>query len=355
MIREMLDDLLKSRNVVVRAPNALGDLIMATPAFARLAAHFGKDRLSLICLPAAAQLLQGNAWFKELIPYDRAKAHKGFTGGRKFVKELRARDFDLGIILPNSFGSAWQMLRAGVKKRVGYFKEGRRWMLHAGRKRETDARGKFIPKYTGAYFMDLIDTLRLPPGPMVPSLPVSGEERSRAAAFLAERKLARGPLVILAPGAAFGPSKLWPAERFAAVGEALRKEGASVLISFGPGEEETVRALQKTAAPFATSEGINLSTLKAVCEKAALVISNDTGPRHMAVALGRPVITLMGPNDPRYSELASEKGEVIRVSVDCSPYAQPCQLKECPIDHRCMTGIEVERVLTAARKWMSAQ
>ena len=350
----MLDDLLKSRNVVVRAPNALGDLIMATPAFARLAAHFGKDRLSLICLPAAAQLLQGNAWFKELIPYDRAKAHKGFTGGRKFVKELRARDFDLGIILPNSFGSAWQMLRAGVKKRVGYFKEGRRWMLHAGRKRETDARGKFVPKYTGAYFMDLIDTLGLSPGPLVPSLPVSGDERSRAAAFLAERKLARGPLVILAPGAAFGPSKLWPVERFAAVGDALRKECASVLISYGPGEEETVAALQKAAAPFATSEGISLSTLKAVYEKAALVISNDTGPRHMAVALGRPVITLMGPNDPRYSEFAGEKGEVIRVSVDCAPYAQPCQLKECPIDHRCMTGIEMERVLTRARKWLAA-
>jgi heptosyltransferase II len=237
-----------------------------------------------------------------------------------------------------------------VKKRVGYFKEGRRWMLHAGRKRETDARGRFVPKYTGAYFMDLIDTLGLPPGPLVPTLPVSGDERSRAAAFLAEHKLARGPLVILAPGAAFGPSKLWPAERFAAVGDALRKEGASVLISYGPGEEDTVAALQKAAAPFDTSEGISLSTLKAVYEKAALVISNDTGPRHMAVALGRPVITLMGPNDPRYSELAFEKGEVIRVSVDCSPYAQPCQLKECPIDHRCMTGIEVERVLASARK-----
>ena len=136
------------------------------------------------------------------------------------------------------------MMREGVKTRVGYFKEGRRWMLHVGRKRETDARGKFVPKYTGAYFMDLIDTLGLPPGPLVPTLPVSGDERSRAAAFLAERKLARGPLVILAPGAAFGPSKLWPAERFAAVGDALRKEGASVLIEVndhGPGIAETER------------------------------------------------------------------------------------------------------------------
>ncbi len=349
----MLDDLLNSRNVVVRAPNALGDLIMATPAFARLAAHFGKDRLSLITLPGGAQLLQCNNWFREVIAYDRTGIHKGFSGGRRFVKELRARSFDLGIILPNSFGSAWQMMRAGVKKRVGYFKEGRRWLLHVGRPRDLDASGNFVPKYTGQYFMDLLDTLGLPAGPMIPSLPVSGDERSRAAAFLVEHRLAKGPLVILAPGAAFGPSKLWPAERFAAVGEALRNGGASVFISAGPGEEETVATMQKARLPFVTSAGLSLSTLKAVYERAALVISNDTGPRHMAVALGRPVITLMGPNDPRYSALPGvEKGELISVSVDCAPYRQPCQLKQCPIDHRCMNGIDVERVLTSARKFV---
>ncbi len=355
MIPSMVDDLLQCRNVVVRAPNALGDLIMATPAFSRLAAHYGKEHLSLICLPAGAALLQGNSWFRELIAYDRAKAHRGFGGGRRFVKEIRARSFDLGIILPNSFGSAWQMMRAGVKKRIGYFKEGRSWLLHAGRPREHDAQGRFVPKYTGLYFMELLDVIGLPKAPLAPSLPVTAEERSRAAAFLTEQKLTLGPLVILAPGAAFGPSKLWPPERFAHVADALAGQGAAPLISYGPGEEDTVKALQAAArTPLTTTRGLNLGVLKAVYERAALVISNDTGPRHMAVALGRPVLTLMGPNDPRYSALPEvERGEVIRLEVDCAPYRQPCQLKACPIDHRCMRGIEVTRVLEAARKWLS--
>ncbi|MCC6574332.1 MAG: lipopolysaccharide heptosyltransferase II [Planctomycetes bacterium] len=352
----MLRDWLDCRNVVVRAPNALGDIIMATGAFARLAAHFGKDRLSLICSPAAASLLGGNTWFKEVIAYDRGGAHKGISGGRRFIKQLRERKFDLAVIFPNSFSSAWQMMRAGVRKRLGYFKEGRGLLLGAGRKRDEDADGHFVPKYTGQYFMDLLDVIGLPPGSLSPQLPVSDEERGNAAAFLADNKLEGGPLVIIAPGAAFGPSKLWPAERFAEVARALREGGARVMLSYAPGEEDTVARVQTgLKSPLVTSRGLNLGVLKALVARASLVISNDTGPRHLAVALGRPVLCLMGPNDPRYSELAGAAHDhVIVEKVDCSPYAQPCQLKQCPIDHRCMKGISVERVLKEAKKTVAA-
>ena len=91
MISPMVRDLLDSRNVVVRAPNALGDLVMATPAFARLAAHFGAERLTLVCLPASVPLLEGNAWFKEVLPYDRKGAHRGLLGTARFATELRRR------------------------------------------------------------------------------------------------------------------------------------------------------------------------------------------------------------------------------------------------------------------------
>lgn len=342
--------------MVARAPNALGDLIMATPAFARLAAHYGRDKLSLICLPASAALLDGNPWFKEIIVFDRGGEHKGVLGAMRFASQLRDRRFDLGILFPNSFGSALQMMQGGVERRVGYYKEGRRFLLHAGRERDEDANGKFIPKYTGLYFMELLDVLGLPPGPLKPSLPVTEQEAAKAEEVIASRVPGQGPLVIVAPGAAFGPSKLWPAERFAAVLNALIEQGARVLISHGPGEEQTVDRVQQAAGrDVATSRGLDLGTLKAVYARAQLLLTNDAGPRHMAVALGVPVVCVMGPNDPRYTALPGvEKGEVIREPVDCSPYKWPCQLKECPIDHRCMQAISVERVTQACLSLLNA-
>ncbi|MEE9311196.1 MAG: lipopolysaccharide heptosyltransferase II [Planctomycetota bacterium] len=348
----MVNDLLDSRNVVVRAPNALGDLIMATPAFARLAAHFGQDRLSLVCLPPALRLLEGQEWFKEIIPFDRKDLHKGFGGGRRFARELRSRKFDLGIILPNSFGSAWQFFSGHVKKRIGYFKEGRKILLHTGLKRTHDAAGKFIPKYTGQYFMDLLDVINLPESPLVPILPITETQRDKADEFLSSKGLKDKPLVILAPGAAFGPSKLWPLDRYAGVVDALHDDGLNVLISFAPNETRQIEGvLSASKNNFHTSEGLDLGTLKAVYEQAALILTNDTGPRHIGVALGKPVVCVMGPNDPRYTAIAEvEKGIVIRQQVDCSPHSWPCQMKDCPIDHRCMTEISVDLVLTECRK-----
>ncbi|MBX3458655.1 MAG: lipopolysaccharide heptosyltransferase II [Planctomycetes bacterium] len=345
----MLDDLLQADNVVVRAPNALGDLIMATPAFARLAAHY--KRVSLVCLPPGKALLEGNEWFAEILPYDRKGEHRGLLGGMKFAKLLRQRGFDLGILLPNSFGSAWQFFQGGVRRRVGYFKEGRSFLLHAGRERDHDAQGHFVPKYTGLYFMELLDVIGLPPAPLKPNLPVTSAERDRAATELAGRAPGHGPLVLVAPGAAFGPSKLWPPERFAEVANALADAGCRVLLSIGPGEEAAANAVRRAAGrEYPDNTGLDLGTLKAVYQQAALVLTNDTGPRHMAVALGVPVVCIMGPNDPRYTALPQvEKGEVVRQPVDCAPYSWPCQLKQCPIDHRCMTAISTGRVLAACK------
>ncbi len=347
----MLDDLLKADNVVVRAPNALGDLVMATPAFARLAAHYGRDRLSLVCLPPLVPLLSGNTWFREILPYDRGGEHHGLLGAARFARELRRRRFDLGVLLPNSFGSAWQFYQGRVKRRVGYYKEGRRFLLHAGRERDRDTGGAFLPGYTGRYFMELLDVLGLPPAPIVPSLPVSEEELAGADELLAERVPGTAPLVIIAPGAAFGPSKLWPADRFAAVANSLHEHGFRILISHGPDEAGTADAVRSAAGKdYPGTAGVGLGVLKAVYARASLVLTNDTGPRHIAVALGKPVVCVMGPNDPRYTALPDvEVGEVIREPVDCSPWQWPCQLKECPIDHRCMQAISVERVLRACR------
>ncbi|MBZ0135124.1 MAG: glycosyltransferase family 9 protein [Planctomycetes bacterium] len=324
---------------------------MATPCFERLAAYYGASNVTLVCPPIGVSLFQGNRWFREMLAFDRKGAHRGLLGTAKFAGELRRRKFDLGLILPNSFSSAWLFFQGRVKHRVGYFKDGRSFLLHAGRERDKNDAGNFVPKYTGRYFMELLDVIGLPPGELRPGLPISGAERAGASEFLHANRLTGGPLVICAPGGAFGPSKLWPLDGYAAVLNRLADDGAKVLISHAPNELAEAQGVLKAAGRvYPTSAGIDLGVLKAVYAQADLVLTNDTGPRHLAVALGRPVVTIMGPNDPRYTDLPGvEIGEVIREPVDCTPYTWPCQLKECPIDHRCMKAITVERVLQSCR------
>ena len=140
-----------------------------------------------------------------------------------------------------------------------------------------------------------------------------------AETFIAEQRLNTGPLVICAPGGAFGPSKLWPPARYAEVLNALAKDGASVLLSVAPNEVKDAETVNMAAGrKYPTSAGLDLGTLKAVYERASLVLTNDAGPRHIAVALGKPVVCVMGPNDPRYTALPDvERGEVIRERVEC--------------------------------------
>jgi heptosyltransferase-2 len=167
------------------------------------------------------------------------------------------------------------------------------------------------------------------------------------------RDLAR-PLVAIAPGAAFGPSKRWLPERYAAVADRLAGDcAAQWTLLTGPGEEDTRDAVLTAAQtqPIALHDGASsIATLKASLAAADLLIGNDSGPRHVAVAFGTPVICVMGPTRPVYSTGPYEKGELLRIDVDCGP----CQKPVCETDHRCMTRITAQAVCEAAKRWLPA-
>jgi heptosyltransferase-2 len=152
-------------------------------------------------------------------------------------------------------------------------------------------------------------------------------------------------------GAAFGPSKIWPAESFAAVGDAMAaRHGARVLLLVAPGEEEValrVRAAMRSPLVDTWTEPLDVGMLKAVIARSRLLLTNDTGPRHVAACLGVPVVCLMGPTSPVYTE-ADAEGQVIlrREDVECSP----CHLPVCPIDHRCLTWIKPADALEAVER-----
>ena len=193
-------------------------------------------------------------------------------------------------------------------------------------------------------------------------LGITAEERAEADRTLGatENSEFRGQnLVTIVPGANFGSSKCWLPERFAAVADRLIEEcgggGASVLISSSPAERGIVDAIL-AASRFPTrivalaklndGTGVSLGALKEIVRRSSLMVCNDTGPRHFAAAFGVPTVTLFGPTDPVWAETYHERERIVRVGQAEAP-CSPCQLKKCPIDHRCMTRLTVEMVMRA--------
>jgi heptosyltransferase-2 len=157
-------------------------------------------------------------------------------------------------------------------------------------------------------------------------------------------------IIVIIPGATFGSSKCWQDSSFAAVADALIQQyQAKILIIPGPGELEIAQSIiRKMEQPpiVMGDQVLPLDQLMALIRRCSLLITNDTGPRHFGVAFNKPGIVIMGPTDPRYTDYQLDKTIVLRDGVDCAP----CHLKECPTDHRCMTRITPDRVLSAARE-----
>ena len=339
--------------IFVRAPNWVGDLVMATPAFARLRAAWPEARITLGLRGHLRGLVAGAAWFDELLDTPKAR---NLSDLRQRAAELRERRFDLAVLLPNSLETALVARLAGIPRRIGY-RQGRPFLLTDGpravrNRRLWQRRGpRRVPEPMPQYYRRLLDVLDIPPGPERPTLPVEPADREAAAAFLARHGLDDGRrLVLFTAGAAFGASKLWLPERFAAVARhfAGRPDTAAVLLA-GPAEVELIRGIAAAApgAVAAVDPILPFGALKGLVERASLMVSTDTGPRHVAVALGVPVVCVMGPTDRRYTDYALDDQIVIQRELPCVP----CQKKTCPLGHHdCMRKIEVDEVVAAAER-----
>jgi heptosyltransferase-2 len=205
--------------------------------------------------------------------------------------------------------------------------------------------GKIAPLYMAREYLDLLQPLGCADDGAGLALYAPEELRTAVRTRLDSAR----PIVGIAPGAAFGPSKRWLPERFAAVADALRETAnAQCLLFTGPGEEDTRDAVLAAARhPLLDVQqpAPSVAKLKAGIAELDLLIGNDSAPRHIAIAFGVPVICIMGPTAPAYTTSPYERGEVIRVDVDCGP----CQKPTCVTDHRCMKQITAERVVEAAQ------
>lgn len=328
------------QNILALLPNWLGDVAMCSPALRALHRRFPEAALTIAGRVSACDLVRGLPWFSEIVSIP---ARPGFLELLRQARRLRSRARDLAVVFPHSFRAALLAAMTGADRRVGYDRGGRGFLL-TDRVAPHRENGQLQPVYMGAEYLALVATLGCNDDGAGLELHADPAAQHRVAACFS----GNGPRVGIVPGGAFGPSKRWPAERFAAVADALAHQaGAQCVLLTGPGEEEIRGAVLANAnTPLSQCDGgqPSIETLKAAISQLDLLVGNDSGPRHVAVAFHVPTVCIMGPTSPRYSEGPYERGRVVRVDVDCGP----CQKPVCETDHRCMTQITPDMVVAAA-------
>jgi heptosyltransferase II len=325
---------------------------MALPAIADVRRHFADATLTMAARAGLAPLFESVPGVDSVV----ALQSTGKAAGRwrADTRALRAGEFDLAILLPNSFYAAWITRQAGIPERWGYRGDFRRPLLtrSAGRPRAT--------VHQGAYYQYLVHEFGLSNGPLTPHILVRGRDRQSALALLEQEGWESSfPLVGLAPGAAYGFAKQWPPERFGAVARSLTAKGVSCVL-VGRAEDRDagrqVMAVFEQAGDATKDAGrvfnligrTDIRQLMGVMTYCATFVANDSGATHLAAALGRPVVAIFGPTDERISApLAGQNLMGSHTVVSHSVFCRPCMLRECPIDHRCMRRIEPARVLEA--------
>lgn len=357
------------KNILIVQPSWVGDAVMATPMLRAVRNRYPNAKITYLMRRYVKPIYAGMPWANRLITYRTGKQK---TGSRDNVfrlgRLLKSAKFDLAILLPGSFKTALVCKLASIPRIVGYDRDGR-GMLLTDKLLPLRYQGQYVPTPIVNYYLSLARYLGAGDRDTTMQLFVTEAEKREAMDVLTRagldpniepRRLGRGdlggagptlrkaPLVILNPGAQYGAAKCWLPEYFAAVADRLQNElGATVIVSSAPRERKIVEEIAKHAKrPFIDlgKIGPSLGALKEIIRRADLMITNDTGPRHIAAALGVPVVTVFGPTHPEWTEIYFALERKVAIKVFCGP----CQLKTCPLDHRCMKGVTPDMVYATA-------
>lgn len=320
-------------------PNWIGDSVCATPIIAALRRAYPQAKITAMCRGHIASLFARDPAIDALFSFSPNGTLCRREDARNLRKKLRMGQYDLGLLLTHSFSSAWQFWTGKVKKRVGFNKDGRRLFL-------TTALA--LPKqreHIVATYQRLLAPLGIQESMSPPKLYVTDKEKQEARRFLAQYCVQSDHVLIgVHPGAAYGSAKCWLPERFRALSERLLACNPSyVLLFLGSVEQKELiqRIAKDLPARVVTLAGqTNLRQLMALMTQLDVLVTNDSGPMHIADGLAIPVVALFGSTDPRKTHPYRQKESVISVQPACAP----CFQRVCPIDLRCMKGITVDRV-----------
>ena len=342
---------------MVKSANWVGDAVMTIPALRELRRVLPHAHITLATRPSIEALFDEANYIDDILVSDSARG--GLGPIIRQTKQWRAGRFDLAVLFQNAFGAALIGFAAGVPRRLGYATDGRSLLLSTPIQ---------VPSWRGDrheifYYLNLIAELdeRLHGKSSVMQhepeygLTVSPERQQEARELLRSAGARENrPLVVLCPGSTNSRAKRWPAERYAAISDRVTRDLNAVVVLIGSQDEVDV---SETVSGFSSSKPImltgrtELAQAVAVLSLADVVVTNDTGPAHISAALDRPTLVIFGPTNPVTTRPFSSSSEVIRRPPDCAP----CMLRDCPIDHRCMTAIDPDEVFSRVSALLKLQ
>ena len=341
----------ESRILIVRT-DRIGDLVLSTPAIRAARAAFPQGYVALMVQPATRPLVEGHPALDEVITFDKVGAHHGWSGMRRLASDLRAKRFDLALILHSTNRVILLTWLAGIPRRIGY---ARRlgWLLtqrlpylkRLGERHELD------------YTLDLVRLAGIPAEDRTLEIAWQPDGEGAVATWLARAGVTPNDrLIVLHPGASC-PSKRWPAERFAEVADHVATDGTRVAVIVGPGDEPLAEAVRQQASTpvLVPPSPLSLAELPWLLKRAHCLVSNDSGPVHVACAVGTPVVAIFGRwgggLSPTRWGPAGPRSAVVHHDVGC----RPCLAHRCQIGFLCLQVVTVDEVVEAVKQVTNAE
>lgn len=316
--------------ILVKAANWLGDAVMTLPSLRSLKEMAPGSRVTVLTKPAFADLYRAAPGADEVLPHERG----GVRPWLRTVRELRRRRFDAALLFPRSFSSAFVVYSARIPRRIGYAGGGRTSLLTDPVRRLPGKRHRVH------HFHHLLSALGEPPAVRAPRL----EPPDDAVAW-AKQSLPGGPWIGLNPGATYGEAKQWFPDRYIELGRRLAGRARIVVVG-GPSEAELGERVARGAGGLNLAGRTSVTQLAAAIARCRLFVTNDTGPMHVADAVGTPIVAVFGPTDWIETPPFGKSHALVRHEIECSP----CLKRSCPLGHhRCMKEVSVDDVERACR------
>ncbi|MGE5608874.1 MAG: lipopolysaccharide heptosyltransferase I [Bacillota bacterium] len=328
------------RRILIMKPSSLGDIVHALPVFNLLRRRFPQAHITWLVAPYCAGLLKGLEGLDEIMLFDRRRLGAAWWNPKALLellqlhRELRRRQFDLVIDLQGLFRSGWMAWQSGAPIRIG-FANARElaWIFYTHRVPIETMEQHAVDRY-----LKIAAALGCDSGPTEFRFPTTEADRQAVG-----KLLPRGErIAVLMPGANW-ITKRWPAERFAALVELLKERFG--LRSVIAGGKDAAEVAGRIPGAIDLTNKTTIPQLVALLERADLVVANDSGPMHIAAALGRPLVTLFGPTNPVRTGPYARPEAVVRANIDCAP----CYRRQCP-HSRCLRELGIEPVLSAVEK-----